>query len=127
MSKRFISWILEKIIIDKINKETLINEHEVYWCSLGENIGFEQNGKGEYFLRPVLILKKFNNNIFWGIPLSTKNKDNKYYVRVLLKDIEQSAMVSQLRLLDTKRLYQFIGYISKEDFVKIRECVKGIL
>jgi mRNA interferase MazF len=64
MSKKFISWILEKIIIDKTEKIVQVNEAGVYWCSFGENIGFEQNGKGEYFLRPVLILKKFNNNIF---------------------------------------------------------------
>ena len=127
MTKRFISWIFNKIIIDKKFKGTSINEHEVYWCLLGENIGFEQNGKGEFFLRPVLIFKKFNNTIFWGIPMSTKNKDNKYYVKVLLKDIEQSAIISQLRILDTKRLYQFIGHVSRDDFRKIRNSVKEIL
>ncbi len=127
MTKRFISWIFNKIIIDKTYKETCINEHEVYWCLLGENIGFEQNGKGEYFLRPVLVLKKFNNNIFWGIPMSTKNKDNKYYVKVLIKDVEQSAIISQLRILDTKRLYQFIGYVSREDFARIKIRIKDLL
>ena len=127
MTKKFISWIFNKIIIDKTYKETPINEHEVYWCSLGENICFEQNGKGEDFRRPILIFKKFNNNMFWGIPMSTKIKDNKYYVKVLLKDIEQSAIISQLRVLDSKRLDQFIGYISREDFTKIKNCIKEIL
>ena len=127
MIKRFIEWIYAKIIIDSIDRKTIIEEGRVYWCSLGENIGFEQNGKGEYFRRPVLIFKKFNNNIFWGIPMSTVCKENKYYVRVLLKDIEQSAIVSQLRLLDSKRLDEYIGYISKQDFEKVREKILDII
>ncbi len=127
MVKYFIDWIITKIIIDKSENVALINEGEVYWCSLGENIGFEQNGKGEDFRRPVLILKKFNNSIFWGVPLSTKNKDNKYYVKVLLKDLEQSALISQLRILDTKRLDKKIGYISKIDHIKIILKVVDIL
>lgn len=127
MSKKFISWIFNKIIIDKTNIDRQIKEHEVYWCSLGENIGFEQDGKGEGFRRPVLIFKKFNNNLFWGIPMSTKNKDNKYYVKILLKNVEQSAIISQLRILDSKRLDQYIGYISTPDFKKIQNRIIYII
>lgn len=128
MSKKFISWIINKIIIDKTHKaEFNIKEGQVFWCSLGENIGYEQDGKNENFRRPVLIFKKFNNEMFWGIPMSTKNKDNKYYVKVLLKDVEQSAMISQLRVLDTKRLDQYIGYISIYDFNKIRNRIRIII
>lgn len=107
MVKKFIDWIYEKIIIDKTEiTDLIINEGQVYWCSLGENIGFEQNGKGDYFQRPVLIFKKFNNNMFWGVPMSTKIKEgNRYYIKVLLKDVEQSSLISQLRVLDSKRLY----------------------
>jgi mRNA interferase MazF len=127
MIKRFIDWIYEKIIIDKIERKTVIEECRVYWCSLGENIGDEENGKGDYFRRPVLILKKFNNNLFWGIPLSTKTKDNKYYTSILLKGVERSAIVSQLRALDTKRLDEYIGYISRVDFVKIQNRIIDII
>ena len=118
-------WIYEKIVIDKTQiTDLIINEGQVYWCSLGENIGFEQNGKGEYFQRPVLVFKKFNNSMFWGVPMSTKIKDkNRYYTKVLLKNIEQSALISQLRVLDSKRLYQYIGYVSKNDFMRIQEAI----
>jgi mRNA interferase MazF len=128
MIKRFIDWIITKIIIDKIERrDFIINEGQVFWCSLGENIGDEEHGKGDDFRRPVLIFKKFNNNIFWGIPLSTKIKDNKYYIKILLKDEEVSAMISQLRILDTKRLDTFIGYISKDDFIKIQDSVRNLI
>jgi mRNA interferase MazF len=31
-----------------------------FYMKMGKNLGFEQNGKGENFVRPVIILKKFN-------------------------------------------------------------------
>jgi mRNA-degrading endonuclease toxin of MazEF toxin-antitoxin module len=123
MLKRFIEWIYTKIYIDTKLRNISINEGEVYWCILGENIGDEENGKGEEFHRSVLVFKKFNRNIFWGIPMSTKIKDGPYYIKVLLKNIEQSVMISQLRILDTKRLDKKIGYISKYDFYVVRKSV----
>lgn len=86
MIKHFIDWIITKIIIDKKERLVQIKEGEVYWCSLGADIGDEENSKGKIFRRPVLVFKKFNNNIFWGILLSTKIKDNKYYIKVKLKN-----------------------------------------
>lgn len=127
MVKYFIEWIYEKIRIDKQERKAQIKESEVYWCKLGENIGNEENGKGEEFRRPVLVFKKFNNNIFWGIPMSSKIKDNKYYVKVVLQDVERSALISQLRVLDVKRLDKRIGYISEIDFNKIQNQIIDII
>ena len=128
MFKRFMDWIRAKIIINyKERSSTIIKEREVYWCSLGENIGDEENGKGEGFRRPILIFKKFNNRVFWGIPMSTKNKENVYYLKVILKDVEQSVILSQLRLLDTKRLDTKIGYLSEVDFLKIQGSIIDII
>ncbi len=117
----------KKRIDSKERAETVIKEREVYWCSLGENIGDEENGKGTVFRRPVLIFKKFNNRIFWGIPMSTKNKVNIYYLKVKLRDMEQSVMLSQLRILDTKRLDTKIGYLSEGDFIKIQNSIMDII
>lgn len=127
MVKQFIGWIYTKIYINTKNRVALVKEGEVYWCTLGENIGDEENGKGEDFRRPVLIFKKFNNNIFWGIPMSTKIKNNRYYIKVLLKNIEQSVMISQLRILDVKRLDEKIGYISHIEFLKVEVGVINII
>ena len=128
MLKHFIGWIFAKIIIDNKPRLIELKEGEVHWCALGENIGDEENGKGEVFRRPVLIFKKFNNNIFWGIPMSTKIKEhNKYYVKVLLKNVYQSVLTSQLRILDSKRLDQYVGYISKDDFMKVKRAIYYIL
>ncbi len=49
-------------------------EREIWWVSIGINIGHEEDGKGEQYSRPVLILKKFNKYTFSGIPLSTTKR-----------------------------------------------------
>jgi mRNA interferase MazF len=127
MIKKFIEWIYAKIIIDKKERRVNIKESEVYWCNLGENIGDEENGKGEGFKRPVLVIKKFNKNIFWGVPMSAQIKDNRYYIQITLKNVVRSVMVSQLRLLDVKRLGVKIGYISKEDFNRVKKSITDLL
>ena len=109
--------------MDQKYRSSQINEGEVYWCSLGENIGDEENGKGSEFSRPVLIFKKFNNNIFLGIPMSTKNKESVYYVTVRLEYLIRSVIISQIRILDTKRLMKKIGYIPREDLERVKDSV----
>ena len=52
----------------------LFHEREVWWCSLGANIGFEQDGGGEDFERPVVILKKFNLDACLIVPLTARPK-----------------------------------------------------
>jgi hypothetical protein len=48
------------------SKKTMIgfNQFEIVFMKVGKNIGFEQDGKGNEFLRPVLVYKKFNNRVF---------------------------------------------------------------
>jgi mRNA interferase MazF len=47
---------------------------EVWMCTLGVNLGREQNGGTRDFSRPVLVVQKFNNEMFWVVPLTTKQK-----------------------------------------------------
>lgn len=78
---------------------------EVWMSSLGLNIGYEQNGSGEKFSRPVLIIKKFNNHVFWAIPLSSRQKDLDFYFNYTDQDNQKiSAILAQLKMISVKRL-----------------------
>jgi mRNA interferase MazF len=105
MSKNFSNWILKKEELHNRKNTPNFSTRYVYWCGIGENIGDEENGKSEYFSRPVLILKKFKHRLFWGVPLTTVNKNNPYYIAIKFHNINQSAMITHLRLMDSKRLY----------------------
>jgi len=76
-------------------------------------------------MRPVLIFKKFNKEIFWGIPLTRKIKNNIYYINLETKP-ESSAIISQIRLLDAKRLSHKINMIDKIKFFEIKEKFKDL-
>jgi len=79
MKKDFKSWHENKSNIQEAKERPFFHEREIWFVSIGLNIGFEEDGKGETFLRPVLILKKFNNESFWGVPITRRLKNNQYY------------------------------------------------
>ncbi len=100
-----------------MKKRPFFHEREIWFCHLGVNVGFEQNGLGDDFLRPIIIFRKFNNEIFWGIPLTKKSKNTKYYFTFSFsKRGENTAILSQIRLIDARRLSYHIGEISEIDF-----------
>src|SRR3972149_11433241 len=72
MNKEFLKWHVLKSDLDRQAVSAKFQEREIWWCSLGCNIGYEQDGKHELFERPVLIVRKFNADLFWGLPLSSK-------------------------------------------------------
>ncbi len=131
MDSQYNNWNEIKIAIEYENIIVGFKERDIFYMNMGKNIGFEQDGKGENFVRPVVIIKGFNKNMFFGIPLSTKMKDGKFYYKFQFqkKDelIENIALLSQMRLFSTKRLLNKIGVISKEDFIKMKNEFKSLI
>ena len=73
--KNFDTWNKEKKNLENIGHDTLaFHEREIWWCSIGFNLGDEQDGKNELFERPILVLKKFNNKIAWVLPMAPNQK-----------------------------------------------------
>ncbi|MFA7277420.1 MAG: type II toxin-antitoxin system PemK/MazF family toxin [Candidatus Gracilibacteria bacterium] len=114
MDKDFSKWNTRKQLLHTGNKYPFFHEREVWYCHLGANIGYEQDGKGEDFLRPILIIRKFNKQIFWGIPLTTSFRKSFYYKELpAIAGRKSYAVLSQIRLIDAKRLSYKISTISK--------------
>ena len=119
--KSFDKWNEIKKVIDssKLNKN--FSELEVWFVKLGLNVGSEQDGKGEEFLRPVLVLKKFNKIIFMGIPLTKQiKKPAPFYFQFEFKGQNSTAILSQLRLFDAKRFKFRYGKLSQHDFSELK-------
>jgi mRNA interferase MazF len=125
--KDYKDWIKNKRYINNIKSRPYFHEREVWYCYLGENIGYEQDGKSKKFLRPVLIYKKFNQEVGLLIPLTTKNKKGKFYFRFKIRNIENFAILSQIKFFDSKRLAYKISYINHEDFNKIKTKIRKII
>jgi mRNA interferase MazF len=130
MKKDFAKWHAKKETLnERRDVETIFfREQEIWWTALGANVGFEQDGKGEEFRRPILILKKFNKYVVLVVPLTTKVKNNKYYVACEMEDgIARMAIISQIRLIDTKRFIDKLGVANRNSFVAIKNAIKAML
>ncbi len=120
MEKEFDKWNEEKKkIASNTNPRLFPQEREIWLCVIGKNIGREQNG-GDYFSRPILIIKKFNNEIFWVVPLSTKQKKYDFFYNFTDVNGEPaSAILAQLRLVSVKRFIRKLYDFQADDFNKI--------
>jgi mRNA-degrading endonuclease toxin of MazEF toxin-antitoxin module len=127
MQKDFDSWNERK---KEINAEQPVFYHqrEIRWCSLGVNVGFEQDGTSDAFRRPVLIIKGFSRHVCLVVPLTTSIKKNPYHMSVgVIVDREAFAILSQIRLIDTKRLHDRLSILPQDQFDEVRKTIKDLI
>ncbi|MBI2448319.1 type II toxin-antitoxin system PemK/MazF family toxin [Candidatus Microgenomates bacterium] len=128
MKKDFQKWHKTKSGINDTKGHRFYHEREVWWCSVGLNVGYEMDGKGKDFVRPILVIKGFSKEVFLCIPLTTKLKQGKYYCDIDLGDGQtRRVILSQIRLIDAKRLQEKITMIDIKQFEKIKKAVIAIL
>lgn len=121
MQKDFDKWNTKKKEVDNLNAEVFFNEGEIWWCSMGLNVGVEIDGKNENFERPVLIYKKINNKSFICVPITSKLKNEKYYIHLKIKNKDTTLCFNQIKTLSSRRLIRRIAKISKNKLNLIDE------
>ena len=127
MQKDFKKWIQSKQIVHNERPRIFFKEREVWFSYVGENIGFEQDGRGDEYLRPVLVLKKFNKEVCWVVPLTRNQKKGAYYFSFTLNNEISTAVLSQIKLVDAKRLKYKIGDIFNNDFIQVKIKIRQLL
>lgn len=128
MNKEYWKWHLVKAKLNDRGDQPFFYEREIWFCAIGLNVGREQDGKHDWFERPVLVLKKFNWETFWGVPLTTRFHENSYhYFRFSVNGKVMSASLSQLRLFDVRRILRKAGMMHEKDFLKLKEAIKKFL
>ena len=119
--KKFLEWMRVKKTLDAIESEPpLFREGEIWWCAMGENIGTEISGKNIPFSRPVVILKKYGRQSFFAIPMTSKKKEGSWFVQITQAGKSNSAIVSQGRYCDYRRLYRKIGMLDEDDYKRVK-------
>ncbi len=119
--EEFDKWNLQKKMMENKTERRFYHEREVRWCRLGKNIGFEEAGSGDRFERPVLILKSISRETCFVLPLTTSNKKHSMRLRI---DNESVALLSQVRVIDTKRLSNYMKTISEDKFKEIKNAIQ---
>lgn len=127
MAKDFDQWNERKKQINA-KQPNFYRARDIRWCSLGVNVGFEQDGTSEAYRRPILIIKGFSRHVCLVVPLTTSTKKNPYHHSVgLIEEREAFVILSQIRLIDTKRLHDRLAILDKEKFEEIRKAIRDII
>jgi mRNA interferase MazF len=122
MNKTFDNWNEVKKLTNNEKLSVGFKRRDIFNVKVGQNIGFEQNGKGKDFVRPVLIYKGLSKNMFIGIPLTTTVREGSFFYEFsFLKDKKSIAILAQAKLFSSKRLLNKIGVINKSDFEELKK------
>jgi mRNA interferase MazF len=127
MEKDFETWQSKKQQLHERNTQNIFfHQKEIWWCSVGCNIGTEIDGKHSDFERPVLIIKKINRHQFIGLPLTTSAKHLESTRKIIIST-GSYVVLSQIRTLSVKRLCRKIKKINRTEFELLKCQVKGYL
>lgn len=119
MEQKYDEWNIIQKKLAKSSTLIFCNQREIWWCSIGMNIGTELYGKHSSFERPVLIMKVFNKETVMIVPLTSKYKIGIYYCEVKFGRMISYAMLSQVRTVSTRRLSRKIGRMLIQDFEEV--------
>jgi mRNA-degrading endonuclease toxin of MazEF toxin-antitoxin module len=127
MQKDFDKWNIQKKQLENRVPDFLFSTGEIWWCSVGLNVGIESCGKGQKYQRPVLVLKKLSRNSFIGIPLSTQKKIGSWFEEITILNEPRYALLYQIRLFSTSRFQRRLTTLDIKDFKKIKEKLETLL
>src|SRR5258708_437220 len=125
MAKDLDRWNEQKKRVDRRDEEILLHEREIWWCSLGLNVGSEQDGISDKFERPVLIIRNFNGRVLWVVPLTRTIKRSRFFHRLDDPAGNSAVVLSQLRLISSKRLGRKIQTLDETQIQKGVRALKG--
>ena len=119
--KQYDEWNEIKKETSKEKKFVGFKTRDIFNVKVGQNIGFEQNGKGGEFVRPVIVYKKLTKDMFIGIPLTTTQREGSFFYRFeFIPNKISIAILPQAKLFSSKRLLNKIGVINKNDFEELK-------
>ncbi len=71
----FDDWNDKKKRLHDSRPNILFKEGQIWWCSLGVNVGEEVLGKGPMYRRPVIVVRKITHNSCVVIPRLPKKRN----------------------------------------------------
>lgn len=115
MRRNYVAWYKLKTELEKQEFLGNFSEREVWWVSIGVNIGDEEDGKNRLFERPILVVKKYSKQLLLALPLSTAVKMNRFYHPIAIGDVNSIVLLSQARVISSKRLQRRMGRITSDE------------
>ncbi len=117
--KNFDCWNKEKQYVNSQERELYFAQREIWWCSLGVNVGTEIDGKNGKYERPVLILKHINKDMALILPLTSKAKADDFHLKISSNNMVSFVKISQSRTISSKRLIRKIDTLDDMQFLAV--------
>jgi len=128
MHKDFDAWNESKKNLDSRKHAPHCHAGEVWWCSIGVNIGSEQDSMSSEYGRPIVVLRKVSRNVFLAVPLTTKIRDGvPFRVRIEFQGAVSDALIDQVRVYDRRRLMRLIGKLDTGTFARIQDALTDLV
>jgi len=126
VQKNFDGWNIQKKKTDT-ESPRLYTVREIWWCRLGVNIGTEQDGKGGRFVRPCVVVRGFGPDACLVVPLTASLREHPLRVSVgLIEGSNARANLSQIRVIDTRRLQNKIGFLESRVFSELKKRIREL-
>jgi adenylate kinase family enzyme/mRNA-degrading endonuclease toxin of MazEF toxin-antitoxin module len=94
---------------------------DVWWVSVGINIGHEIDGKSKVYSRPCIVLRKISRKMFLILPLTTSLNKGKYYLNMNLNNLEGVACFNQIKTADYRRFVNLYTTLSSEELSRVSD------
>ncbi|OHA18714.1 MAG: hypothetical protein A3C08_02830 [Candidatus Taylorbacteria bacterium RIFCSPHIGHO2_02_FULL_47_18] len=120
MNKNFDEWNTEKKKVHMKAGVAYAHPREVWWCALGANIGAETDGKHNNFERPVLVLRVYNKDTLFVLPITSQKKADDFHCAVKVAFGTVWVKLTQGRVISTYRLLRKVDMIPESAFKKVR-------
>ena len=130
LKEKFNNWNVKKQEIEFSDRTDRVyfKEGQIWWCSVGQNVGSESFGKGEDFRRPILIFKKLSADLCVALPLTSKEKKGgSWFIDVTFDDKKAWVLLYQIRVLNKKRFQRKIGELDDKDFLRVKQKLEKLL
>lgn len=119
-SSKYDEWNEQKKKLADSDKRIFFKEGEIWWCSLGMNLGEEVYGKGKAFRRPVVVLRKVTGSSCIVLPTTSQKKDGSWYHKIEVDGVVRFVMMHQIKFIATKRFGSRVASMSQKEFQELK-------
>lgn len=118
--KDFKGWAKVAEEVEGREREEIYKSGVVYWANLGVGVGSNEDGKGERFTRPVLLLAMVSKARALIVPITSQVKEGVNYREILVAGKVEYLLFDQVRTIDTKCLEGMLDDVGEVFLRKMR-------
>ncbi len=125
IGKNFDGWNEVKKYIETSHQSVYSYPGEIWWCSIGINIGVEADGKNDKFERPVLIIKVYNKDTLIILPTTSRAKNDIFHHKIVSRGKNMWVKLTQSRVISSKRLIRKMDTLDENTFNNLKSIWKN--